>query len=133
MSETENQECSSEVSETHKDTDSISNETVDSLGVIGQNDSPVAKKNKVDILFKATGNAPIMKRRRWVVDNEKTVGWIISFLKTKVLHLGPSESLFLYVNQSFAPSPDQVVRNLYECFGTDGKLILHYCKTQAWG
>lgn len=40
---------------------------------------------------------------------------------------------FLYVNQSFAPSPDQIVRNLYDCYETDGKLILHYCKSQAWG
>lgn len=40
---------------------------------------------------------------------------------------------FLYVNQTFAPSPDQAVRNLYECFGADGKLVLHYCKSQAWG
>lgn len=40
---------------------------------------------------------------------------------------------FLYVNQSFAPAPDQLVRNLYQCFGSDGKLVLHYCRTQAWG
>lgn len=40
---------------------------------------------------------------------------------------------FLYVNQAFAPSPDQTVKNVFDCFGTDGKLILHYCKSQAWG
>lgn len=40
---------------------------------------------------------------------------------------------FIYVNQSFAPSPDQEVGTLYECFGSDGKLVLHYCKSQAWG
>nr|KAF6439784.1 autophagy related 12 [Rousettus aegyptiacus] len=41
--------------------------------------------------------------------------------------------MFIYVNQSFAPSPDQEVGTLYECFGSDGKLVLHYCKSQAWG
>ncbi|XP_061874302.1 ubiquitin-like protein ATG12 isoform X2 [Colius striatus] len=46
---------------------------------------------------------------------------------------GPSDNMFIYVNQSFAPSPDQEVGTLYECFGSDGKLVLHYCKTQAWG
>uniref|UniRef100_A0A672LTB6 Ubiquitin-like protein ATG12 n=1 Tax=Sinocyclocheilus grahami TaxID=75366 RepID=A0A672LTB6_SINGR len=40
---------------------------------------------------------------------------------------------FIYVNQSFAPSPDQEVGVLFECFGSDGKLVLHYCKSQAWG
>ncbi len=40
---------------------------------------------------------------------------------------------FLYVNQSFAPAPDVDVGTLYECFGSDGKLVLHYCRSQAWG
>ncbi|KAF2986764.1 hypothetical protein EK904_004725 [Melospiza melodia maxima] len=34
------------------------------------------------------------------------------------------DSRFIYVNQSFAPSPDQEVGTLYECFGSDGKLVL---------
>nr|CAD7395110.1 unnamed protein product [Timema cristinae] len=86
----------------------------------------------VDILLKATGNAPIMKKKKWAVDPDKPIGWIIEFIR-KYLKLEPADSLFLYVNQSFAPSPDQIVRNLYDCYGTDGKLILHYCKSQAWG
>jgi len=40
---------------------------------------------------------------------------------------------FLYVNQTFAPAPDQIIKNLYECHGTNGKLVLYYCKNQAWG
>ena len=39
----------------------------------------------------------------------------------------------MYVNQAFAPSPDQTLNNLYECFGSDGNLVLHYSKNQAWG
>ncbi|KAK5643536.1 hypothetical protein RI129_007381 [Pyrocoelia pectoralis] len=89
-------------------------------------------KQKIDILLKPTGNAPIMKRRKWAVDAEKPLGWIVEFVK-KYLKLEPHERVFLYVNQTFAPSPDQIVKNLYDCYNTDGKLILHYCKTQAWG
>ncbi|CAH2253690.1 autophagy protein 12-like [Pararge aegeria] len=95
-------------------------------------DSVKSDKVKVDILLKATGNAPIMKKKKWAVDAEKPIGWIMEFVK-KYLKLEPEEKLFLYVNQTFAPSPDQIIKNLYECFGTDGKLVLHYCKTQAWG
>ncbi|KAA0194242.1 hypothetical protein HAZT_HAZT010868 [Hyalella azteca] len=40
---------------------------------------------------------------------------------------------FLYVNQSYAPAPDELLDNLYSCFGADNKLVLHYSKTQAWG
>ncbi|CAK1547389.1 unnamed protein product [Leptosia nina] len=95
-------------------------------------DTVKTDKVKVDILLKATGNAPIMKKKKWAVDAEKPIGWIMEFVK-KYLKLEPDEKLFLYVNQTFAPSPDQVIKNLYECFGTDGKLVLHYCKSQAWG
>uniref|UniRef100_A0A8C5UBA8 Ubiquitin-like protein ATG12 n=1 Tax=Malurus cyaneus samueli TaxID=2593467 RepID=A0A8C5UBA8_9PASS len=69
----------------------------------------------VDVLLKAVGDTPIMRTKKWA-----------SFLKLMGLR-------FIYVNQSFAPSPDQEVGTLYECFGSDGKLVLHYCKTQAWG
>ncbi|CAG9825133.1 unnamed protein product [Phaedon cochleariae] len=90
------------------------------------------EKLKVDILLKPTGNAPIMKKKKWTVDSDKKIGWIIEFIK-KYLKLESNEKLFLYVNQTFAPSPDQVIRNLYDCYSTEGKLVLHYCKTQAWG
>ncbi|KAK4886326.1 hypothetical protein RN001_002597 [Aquatica leii] len=103
------------------------NQTIETESDIQKND-----KQKVDILLKPTGNAPIMKRRRWAVDADKQLGWIIEFVK-KYLKLESHERVFLYVNQTFAPSPDQVIKNLYDCYNTDGRLILHYCKTQAWG
>ncbi|KAG8223308.1 hypothetical protein J437_LFUL001182 [Ladona fulva] len=113
----------------------ISENNVD--GVVNRTDTTSnqkaeTEKQKIEILLKATGNAPIMKMKKWAVDPEKKIGWIIDFIK-RYLNLESSENLFLYVNQAFAPSPDQIVRNLYECFGTDGKLVLHYCKSQAWG
>ncbi|KAF7287896.1 hypothetical protein GWI33_000243 [Rhynchophorus ferrugineus] len=96
------------------------------------NHSSKTDKQKVDILLKPTGNAPIMKKKKWQVESDKPIGWIVEFIK-KYLKLEANEKLFLYVNQSFAPSPDQIVKNLYECYSTEGKLVLHYCKTQAWG
>ncbi|XP_013399207.1 ubiquitin-like protein ATG12 [Lingula anatina] len=90
------------------------------------------KSGKVDVLLKATGDAPIMKKKKWAVDPSKKIGWIIEFIK-KYIKAEPSESVFLYVNQSFAPAPDVEVGTVYDCFGSDGKLVLHYCRTQAWG
>ncbi|CAG0887813.1 unnamed protein product [Darwinula stevensoni] len=88
--------------------------------------------DKVEILLKPVGDAPIMKLKKFLVEPSRSIAKIIEFIR-KYLKLGPSESLFLYVNQSFAPSPDQIIQNLYECFGSDGKLVLNYCKSQAWG
>ena len=49
----------------------------------------------VDILLKATGNAPIMKKKKWAVDAEKHIGWIIEFVK-KYLKLEPEEKLVCF-------------------------------------
>ncbi|CAH1104782.1 unnamed protein product [Psylliodes chrysocephalus] len=97
---------------------------------VAQDLSP--EKQKIDILLKPTGNAPIMKKKKWTVDSDKKIGWIIEFIR-KYLKLETNEKLFLYINQTFAPAPDQIVKNLYDCYSTEGKLVLHYCKTQAWG
>uniref|UniRef100_A0A1B0CQH8 Ubiquitin-like protein ATG12 n=1 Tax=Lutzomyia longipalpis TaxID=7200 RepID=A0A1B0CQH8_LUTLO len=101
-------------------------------GPSGADDKNEAQNSKVDILLNATGNVPIMKKRKWAVDQDKPISWIMKFIH-KYLKLDPEEKLFLYVNQTFAPAPDQIVKNLYECYGTNGKLVLYYCKSQAWG
>ncbi|PSN40468.1 hypothetical protein C0J52_11621 [Blattella germanica] len=49
-------------------------------------------KQKIDILLKPTGNAPIMKKRKWAVDPEKKISWIIEFMR-RYLNLDRSEQL----------------------------------------
>ncbi|XP_052502673.1 ubiquitin-like protein ATG12 isoform X2 [Budorcas taxicolor] len=68
-------------------------------------------KKKIDILLKAVGDTPIMKTKKWAVERTRTIQGLIDFIK-KFLKLVASEQL---------------------CFGSDGKLVLHYCKSQAWG
>ncbi|XP_030920584.1 ubiquitin-like protein ATG12 [Geospiza fortis] len=93
---------------------------------------PFSAASSLDVLLKAVGDTPIMRTKKWAVERTRTIQGLVDFIK-KFLKLMASEQLFIYVNQSFAPSPDQEVGTLYECFGSDGKLVLHYCKTQAWG
>jgi len=99
-----------------------------SLVAVSQSDH----SNKITVVLCPVGGAPILKTRKWEVDCTKTVQFILTFIRKK-LSLPKSDSLFVYVNQSFAPAPDQSVQNLFDCFGSDGKLILAYCKTHAWG
>ncbi|KAJ8319477.1 hypothetical protein KUTeg_004568 [Tegillarca granosa] len=79
-----------------------------------------------------TGDAPILKKKKWAVERNKQISWICAFIK-KYIRCDPTDSLFLYVNQSFSPSPDTEIGSVFDCFGSDGKLVLHYCKSQAWG
>ncbi|CAK8684212.1 unnamed protein product [Clavelina lepadiformis] len=95
-------------------------------------DVNVAKPQKIVLLFCQTGGAPILTKKKWQVESSRTIGWVNTFLR-KTLRLEPNESLFLYVNQAFAPSPDRELGTLFDCFSANGKLVLHYATMQAWG
>lgn len=86
----------------------------------------------VPLLLIPTGNTPILKKKNFKVDSNFTIGQLKVLIK-KFLSLDTNEALFVYVNQIFAPSLEQTVQNLFDCFGCDGKLILYYSKAQAWG
>ncbi|KAK0685590.1 ATG12 protein, partial [Pygoscelis papua] len=49
-------------------------------------------KKKIDILLKAMGDTPIMKTKKWAVEQSRTVQGLIDFIK-KFLKLMASEQL----------------------------------------
>lgn len=87
---------------------------------------------KIEVLFKSTGNAPIMKKNKWAVNKTQDLSSTLAFIR-KYLKLEKELSLFIYVNQTFAPSLDQTIENLFNCYESGGKLVLHYSVVQAWG
>lgn len=91
-----------------------------------------AKTDSVTVLLQAAGSAPQLKKKRWKVGRSKTMAWVVSFLRGYIA-CAPNESLFIYVNQCFAPSLDTEIGTLYDCYSAEGKLVLHFCKAQAWG
>ena len=46
----------------------------------------------VDVLLKAAGDAPIMKKKKWAVDPSKTVAYLVEFIR-KYIKCAPSDSL----------------------------------------
>uniref|UniRef100_T1J1U3 Ubiquitin-like protein ATG12 n=1 Tax=Strigamia maritima TaxID=126957 RepID=T1J1U3_STRMM len=74
---------------------------------------PGQNKQKIDIFLKPTGSAPIMKQKKWSVEPEKKIYWVLNFIR-RYLKLDANTPLFIYVNQAFAPSPDQTLQNLYD-------------------
>lgn len=87
---------------------------------------------KIVVRFKATGNAPIMKQNFYKITASNRFQTVIAFLR-KELGWKASDALFLYINASFSPAPDDTVANLYKCFATEGHLIVNYSSTAAWG
>jgi ubiquitin-like protein ATG12 len=91
------------------------------------------KADKVKIHFVPVGSAPLMKKSKFGIASDQRFSSVVAFLR-KILKLGGTgDSLFLYVNSAFVPSPDELVGDLNECFSVRGELVLHYSLQEAWG
>jgi len=92
---------------------------------------------KVEVRLQAVGDAPILRTKKFKVGKDKTVAYILTFVRSMLVknkQLSNTDSLFIYVNQAFSPSPDQSVGNLNDCFGQpEDKLVLYYSRSQAYG
>ncbi|GAB4819458.1 hypothetical protein N2152v2_006504 [Parachlorella kessleri] len=83
----------------------------------------------VVILFKQTGDAPILKQNKVKVDGQEKFAKLVEFLRKK---LG-REQVFVYLKEAFSPSLDERISVLFDAFGVDGRLVVNYALTPAWG
>ena len=111
---------------------SSSDAAASSSGSFPVTEKPKAEKIKVKLV--AVGNAPLLKRSKFLVSRDDQV---FKLAKQVRKWLGMSDqdgsSLFLYVNSSFAPSVDQPLGNLFDNFKTGNELIINYSLTHAYG
>ncbi|KAJ4958922.1 hypothetical protein NE237_026033 [Protea cynaroides] len=84
-------------------------------------ESPSSER-KVVIHLRATGDAPILKQAKFKIAGTDKFVKVIDFLRRQLNR----DTLFVYVNSAFSPNPDELVIDLYDNFGFDGKLVL-YC------
>ncbi|KAG6494735.1 hypothetical protein ZIOFF_042496 [Zingiber officinale] len=71
-------------------------------------DSPTADR-KVVVHLRATGDAPILKQAKFKISGSDKFSKVIEFLRRQ-LH---RDTLFVYINSSFSPNPDELVIDLY--------------------
>jgi ubiquitin-like protein ATG12 len=67
---------------------------------------------KINVRFKAVGSAPALDRQVCKISSTQRFEQVVAYLR-KTLKVGPMDSVFLYVNSSFAPALDEVVGNLH--------------------
>lgn len=72
--------------------------------------------SKVIVHFKAVGSAPTLPRSICRISSTQRFEAVVAYLR-RVLKVGPMDSVFLYVNSSFAPALDEVVGNLHQVSG----------------
>lgn len=71
-----------------------------------------ANRRAVSIRFKAIGSAPILNRDVYKIKTNQRFENVVKFLRDN-LGIAASESIFTYVNSTFAPALDENVGNLY--------------------
>jgi ubiquitin-like protein ATG12 len=81
------------------------------------------------VFFKAIGDAPILKQSKFKIGGVEKFAKVIEFLRKQVHR----ETLFVYINSGFSPNPDENIWDLFENFGIDGKLVVNYACSMAWG
>jgi ubiquitin-like protein ATG12 len=81
------------------------------------------------VFFKAIGDAPILKQSKFKIGGVEKFAKVIEFLRKQVHR----ETLFVYINSGFSPNPDENIWDLFENFGIDGKLVVNYVCSMAWG
>jgi len=67
---------------------------------------------KIQVRFQAVGNAPTLRQQICKISSSQRFEQVVAYLR-KILKVGQKDSVFLYVNSSFAPALDEVVGNLH--------------------
>ncbi|KAJ4293820.1 Ubiquitin-like protein [Collariella sp. IMI 366227] len=88
---------------------------------------------KIVVRFKPVGSAPPIRRELVKVASAHKFESVVAYLR-KTLKVAETESVFLYVNSTFAPALDEVVGNLWRCFKDSNEhLNVSYSVTPAFG
>ncbi|KAH6842980.1 ubiquitin-like autophagy protein Apg12-domain-containing protein [Chaetomium sp. MPI-CAGE-AT-0009] len=90
-------------------------------------------QEKVVVRFRPVGSAPAIRRDLVKVASTHKFESVVAYLR-KMLKVAENESVFLYINSTFAPALDEVVGNLWRCFkDSSDHLNVSYSVTPAFG
>lgn len=154
-SSTENQDqLSKEVESNNQITTSSTNNTsAESPAPPAAAPTPAATSDDlIRIRFMPIGNAPLMKVTKFNVSRKKKMLYFIEFLSKKLFkppasntstgapaatmaatQSASNERIFIYCNNTFSPTPDQSVGDLYQSFKIGDELIISYSLSEAYG
>ncbi|EDO17567.1 hypothetical protein Kpol_534p48 [Vanderwaltozyma polyspora DSM 70294] len=85
--------------------------------------------HKIQIKFQPIGSIPLITPSVCTISSQQTFSMIILFLKKRL----KVEQVFCYINNSFAPNPQQTIGSLWSQFKVNDELIVSYCGTVAFG
>lgn len=104
---------------------------LDSDSTLKADSSPkLALEAKTTIRFVPIGSTPRINPLVFTISSNQTVSILIKFLAKK---LKTKDHVYLYIQNSFQPTPDEKLSDLYNLFRTNNELIVSYCESVAFG
>jgi ubiquitin-like protein ATG12 len=82
------------------------------------------------LVLKSVGEATALKHNKFKLNGNKPIVDVEKFLRKQLNH---EKALYLYCGSGFAPTPDQLIKDLYECFQINGELMIFYGYQETWG
>lgn len=89
----------------------------------------IQPQEKVQIKFMPIGSIATMVPTVFKISSSQPFSMVLSFLKKKL----KIQDVYCYINNSFAPNPQQVIGDLWQQFKINDELIVSYCGTVAFG
>jgi ubiquitin-like protein ATG12 len=86
----------------------------------------------VKVQLEAIAGAPAFKKKKLAFKSSDTFATVVGFIR-KGLKLSSDDTLFCYVNGSFAPSLTDSMGALKESFLVGKALVVNYSTSKAWG
>ena len=68
---------------------------------------------KVELLFRAVGDAPVLKKNKFKLQRSKNIQFVNQFL-AKVTKCEGDERIYVYIHQAFSPTPDSEIGTLFD-------------------
>ena len=100
----------------------------------GPGEDPAAVPAKVKIRMVPGVGAVELKQKTFLVAKGHPFAFVMASLRKQLAGvLKPSDSLFLFLNNTFAPNPEQTVGDLWALFRCGDMLQVTYCPTLAYG
>lgn len=87
---------------------------------------------KIPIHLRSVGNAISLAQQKYKLEGTKVIYEVEKFLR-KSFQINAEQSLYLYCGSGFSPTPDQLLQDLFDCFQSNGELIIFYGIQEAWG
>lgn len=86
---------------------------------------------KITIRLVPIGSTRAITPKVLQVSSDQTVAVLMRFIAKK-LRIS-TDSVYMYIHNTFQPTPDERLGDLYDQFRTNQELIFNYCNTVAFG